>query len=121
MMPGVKLKAYLDSRTIEIAPLAFMRGRTLDDAIVILDEAQNATENQIKMLLTRMGKGAKILVTGDITQIDLPKTQTSGLTLSESILKGIDGIEFIFLDEHDVVRHKLVKKIIKAFSKTKHT
>lgn len=115
MIPGAKLKTYLEFRTIEIAPLAFMRGRTLDDAIVILDEAQNATEHQIKMLLTRMGKGAKILVTGDVTQIDLPKSQTSGLIGAETILKGIKGIEFIFLNEYDVVRHELVKKIIKAF------
>ena len=117
MIPGAKLKTYLEFRTIEIAPLAFMRGRTLDDAIVILDEAQNATEHQIKMLLTRMGKGAKILVTGDVTQIDLPKSQTSGLIGAETILKGIKGIEFIFLNEQDVVRHELVKKIIKAFEK----
>jgi len=117
MIPAVKLKTYLETAVIEIAPLAFMRGRTLDEAIILLDEAQNATVGQLKMLLTRMGKSAKIIVTGDITQIDLPKSQASGLPQVQKILKGIKGIEFIYLDEHDVVRHELVKKVIKAFSK----
>jgi len=121
MIPVAKLKTYLETMIIEIAPLAFMRGRTLDNAIVILDEAQNATENQIKMLLTRLGKDAKILVTGDITQIDLPKSQTSGLIRVQEILKNIDGIEFVLLNEIDVVRHKLVKEVIKAFNKTKQS
>lgn len=117
MIPAAKLKTYLETSVIEIAPLAFMRGRTLDEAVILLDEAQNATYGQLKMLLTRMGKSAKIIVTGDVTQIDLPKSQASGLPQVQKILKGIKGIEFIYLDEHDVVRHELVKKVIKAFSK----
>jgi len=117
MLPPATLKTYLETNVIEIAPLAFMRGRTLDNAVIILDEAQNATTGQIKMLLTRMGRDAKILVTGDNTQIDLPKSQKSGLLEIEPLLSDINGIEFIFLDEHDVVRHDLVKKIIMAFQK----
>jgi phosphate starvation-inducible PhoH-like protein len=111
-----KLLSYLEDKTIEIAPLAFMRGRTLDNAYVILDEAQNATENQLKMFLTRMGKNAKFFITGDITQIDLPKNQNSGLILASKILKNIKGIDFIFLDKNDVVRHPLVTKIIDSYS-----
>jgi len=117
MLPPATLKTYLENNVIEIAPLAFMRGRTLDKAVIILDEAQNATTGQIKMLLTRMGREAKIIVTGDNTQIDLPKSQKSGLLEIEPLLSDINGIDFIFLDEHDVVRHDLVKKIIIAFSK----
>ena len=116
MMPMQKLLSYLEDKTIEIAPLAFMRGRTLDNAYVILDEAQNATENQLKMFLTRMGKNAKFFITGDITQIDLPKNQNSGLILASKILKNIKGIDFIFLDKNDVVRHPLVTKIIDSYS-----
>ena len=119
MVPPAKLKTYLETGVIEIAPLAFMRGRTLDKSVIILDEAQNATTGQIKMLLTRMGRDAKIIVTGDNTQVDLPRSQTSGLMDVEPLLSGIEGIEFIFLDEHDVVRHELVKKIIIAFQKGK--
>ena len=115
MIPAQKLASYLEDRTIEIAPLAFMRGRTLDFAFAILDEAQNATEAQLKMFLTRMGKSAKFVVTGDITQIDLPKNQPSGLVKAQEILKNIDEIEFVYLNEKDVVRHKLVTKIIKAY------
>ena len=96
-----------------------MRGRTLDNAFVILDEAQNATESQIKMFLTRMGKSAKFVITGDVTQIDLPKHQPSGLVLAEKILQKMDDISFVQLDERDVIRHRLVKKIIKAFNKPK--
>ena len=118
MIPPAKLKSYLEGRVIEIAPLAFMRGRTLDKAVIILDEAQNATMGQIKMLLTRMGRDAKILVTGDNTQIDLPRSQKSGLIEVEPMLSKIKGIEFIFMDERDVVRHDLVKKIILAFNNT---
>jgi len=115
MIPPQKLLGYLEDRTIEIAPLAFMRGRTLDYAFVILDEAQNASEAQLKMFLTRMGKSAKFVLTGDITQIDLPKNQPSGLIKAQQILKDISGISFIYLDEKDVVRHHLVTRIIKAY------
>ena len=115
MMPMAKLVAYLEDKTIEIVPLAFMRGRTLDNAYVILDEAQNATESQLKMFLTRMGKNAKFLITGDITQIDLPRHQHSGLVQAGRILHDIKGIEFIYLDNADVVRHHLVTKIIQRY------
>src|ERR1041384_2504944 len=117
MIPAEKLKVYLENRTIEIAPLAFMRGRTLDNCFVILGEAQNATDMQLKMFLTRMGPSAKFIVTGDITQIDLPKKQASGLLRAAKILNGIDGIEFAHLTYEDVVRHRLVKDIIKAYDK----
>lgn len=115
MLPTQKLLSYLEDGTIEVASLAFMRGRTLDHAFVILDEAQNATNSQLKMFLTRMGKSSKFIVTGDVTQIDLPSKQPSGLLLATKILKDISGIEFIMLDEKDVVRHKLVTKIIRAY------
>ncbi|MBM3435411.1 MAG: PhoH family protein [Bacteroidetes bacterium] len=116
MVPTQKLLKYLEDGTIEIAPLAFMRGRTLDYAWAILDEAQNSTEMQLKMFITRMGKSAKFIVTGDITQIDLPRNQSSGLKQVEQILKDIPGIDFIYLDDRDVVRHSLVTKIIKAYN-----
>ena len=119
MVPSEKLADYTEQGIIQIAPLAFMRGRTLDNAFVILDEAQNATESQIKMFLTRMGKSAKFVITGDVTQIDLPKHQPSGLVLAEKILQKMDDISFVQLDERDVIRHRLVKKIIKAFNKPK--
>jgi phosphate starvation-inducible PhoH-like protein len=115
MIPPEKLKAYLENRTIEIAPLAFMRGRTLDNCFVILDEAQNATDMQLKMFLTRMGPTAKFIVTGDVTQIDLPKKQQSGLHTALRILTDIKGIEIIYLTGEDVVRHKLVRKILEAY------
>lgn len=117
MLPPEKLADYTEHGIIQIAPLAFMRGRTLDNAFVILDEAQNATENQIKMFLTRMGKYAKFIITGDVTQIDLPKHQPSGLVLAQKILQKIDEISFVQLDEKDVIRHQLVKRIIKIFNK----
>jgi len=117
MLPPAKLLTYLEDGTIEIAPLAFMRGRTLDNAFVILDEAQNATRLQLKMFLTRMGKNAKFIVTGDITQIDLPFKQPSGLIHSSKILQNIEGIGFIQLEECDVVRHKLVIDILRAYEK----
>lgn len=117
MIPTQKLLKYLEDGTIEVAPLAFMRGRTLDHAFAILDEAQNATELQIKMFVTRMGRSAKFIVTGDITQIDLPRNQASGLIQAQSILKDITGIDFIYLDNQDVVRHRLVTKIISAYEK----
>ncbi|SVD66010.1 uncharacterized protein METZ01_LOCUS418864 [marine metagenome] len=115
MLPAAKLKDYLEQGIIQIAPLAFMRGRTLDNAFVILDEAQNATESQMKMFLTRMGMSAKFIITGDETQIDLPSKQKSGLVQAKEKLGKVEDISFIFLDEKDVIRHKLVKKIIKAY------
>lgn len=115
MIPAEKLKTYIENRTIEIAPLAFMRGRTLDNCFVILDEAQNSTDLQLKMFLTRMGPSAKFIVTGDVTQIDLPKKQMSGLHNALRILDDIPGIEIIYLTGEDVVRHKLVKRILKAY------
>jgi phosphate starvation-inducible PhoH-like protein len=115
MIPPEKLKTYLENRTIEIAPLAFMRGRTLDNCFVILDEAQNATDMQLKMFLTRMGPSAKFIVTGDVTQIDLPKKQQSGLHTALRILTDIKGIDIIYLNGDDVVRHKLVRRILEAY------
>lgn len=115
MIPAKKLMTFLEDSTIEIAPLAFMRGRTLENAFVILDEGQNATQNQFKMFLTRMGKNAKFIITGDTTQIDLPKKQNSGLLAAMNILKDIDEIAMVHFDVRDVVRHNLVKKIIKAY------
>ncbi|MBO9571575.1 MAG: PhoH family protein [Chitinophagaceae bacterium] len=117
MIPADKLGYYMSTRVIEIAPLAYMRGRTLDNAFIILDEAQNATDLQIKMFLTRIGANAKAIITGDLTQVDLPKNQKSGLEKAIRILRNIDGIAHIALDEEDVVRHKLVKAIIKAYDK----
>ena len=116
MIPPKKLAGYLEDGTIEVAPLAFMRGRTLDHAYVILDEGQNATINQFKMFLTRMGKSAKFIVTGDITQVDLPKKTPSGMIEALNILKGINEISIIEFDVRDVVRHPLVKKIIEAYN-----
>jgi len=117
MLPTQKLLGYLEDGTIEIAPLAFMRGRTLDNVFAILDEAQNSTQNQLKMFLTRMGRSAKFIVTGDITQIDLPRNQSSGLVQVSKILKDIPGISFVHLNEKDIIRHKLVTKIINAYGK----
>ena len=117
MIPAAKLKEYMEQNIIQIAPLAFMRGRTLNDAIVILDEAQNTTTQQIKMFLTRMGMNTKMIVTGDMTQIDLPSSQTSGLVQAIKILKGVKGISFIELNKKDIVRHKLVTRIVEAYEK----
>ena len=108
---------YVELNVIQIAPLAFMRGRTLNDAVVILDEAQNTTTQQIKMFLTRMGMNTKMIVTGDMTQIDLPSSQTSGLIQALKILKGVKGISFIELNKKDIVRHKLVTRIVEAYEK----
>jgi phosphate starvation-inducible PhoH-like protein len=119
MIPADKLGYYMTTRAIEIAPLAYMRGRTLDNAFIILDEAQNATDLQLKMFLTRIGASAKAIITGDITQIDLPPKVKSGLEKSVRILANIDGIGHVVLDEEDVVRHKLVKAIIKAYDREK--
>ena len=115
MIPQQKLLSYWEDNTIEIAPLAFMRGRTLDNAFVILDEAQNATSAQLKMFLTRMGRNAKFVITGDLTQVDLPRHQQSGLLQAVNILKDVNGIEVIQLDNSDVIRHRLVTRIIRAY------
>ena len=117
MIPAAKLQEYMDQNVIQIAPLAFMRGRTLNDAVVILDEAQNTTSAQIKMFLTRMGMNTKMIVTGDMTQIDLPSSQVSGLVQALRILKGVKGIAFIELNQKDIVRHKLVTRIVEAYDK----
>ncbi len=119
MIPADKLGYYMSNRIIEIAPLAYMRGRTLDYSFIILDEAQNATDLQMKMFLTRIGANAKAIITGDLTQVDLPKNQTSGLQKASRILQNIKGIAHIILDEEDVVRHRLVKQIIRAYDKEK--
>ncbi|MES2618242.1 MAG: PhoH family protein [Bacteroidota bacterium] len=115
MIPPDKLKLYIENRTIEIAPLAFMRGRTLDNCFVILDEAQNTTDSQLKMFLTRMGPSAKLIITGDLSQVDLPAKQTTGLLKATKILDRIKGISIVLLNVDDVVRHRLVKEIIKAY------
>jgi phosphate starvation-inducible PhoH-like protein len=115
MIPPQRLLAYIEDKTIEIAPLAFMRGRTLDNAYVILDEAQNATSIQLKMFLTRMGNNAKFFITGDLTQIDLPRNQSSGLLHAINLLKNIPGIEVIYMDHSDIVRHRLVTSIVNAY------
>lgn len=117
MMPSDKLRSYIEKRVIEIVPLAYMRGRTLNNAFVILDEAQNATTGQMKMFLTRLGANSKSIITGDITQIDLPPKTASGLVQAQEILSRIDGVGFVYLDKGDVVRHKLVKDIIDAYEK----
>ena len=120
MIPAEKLSSFIENRTIQIAPMAFMRGRTLDDAFVILDEAQNTTHNQMKMFLTRMGKNTKFVVTGDPGQIDLPRSVISGLKEALLVLSDIKGIDVIRLDGRDVIRHRLVKKVIEAYKKTEH-
>lgn len=120
MLPPEKLEDYILKGIIQIAPLAFMRGRTLDNAFVILDEAQNTTHSQMKMFLTRMGKNAKFMITGDPGQIDLPRSTTSGLKEALLILKDVEGIGIIYLDDKDVVRHRLVKKVIEAYKKIEH-
>ena len=117
MMPSEKLKGYIEKRTVEIVPLAYMRGRTLNNAFVILDEAQNATDTQMKMFLTRLGANSKAIITGDITQIDLPGKSVSGLIQAKEILSNIEGVGFVYFDKSDVVRHQLVKDIIDAYEK----
>ncbi len=117
MLPGEKLKQYVERNVIEIAPLAYMRGRTLGNAFVILDEAQNASSMQMKMFLTRLGVNSKAIITGDITQIDLPQKSLSGLVEIQKVLKNVQGVSFVYLDKADVVRHKLVKDIIEAYEK----
>ena len=117
MIPAAKLKEYMENNVIQIAPLAFMRGRTLNDAVIILDEAQNTTTHQIKMFLTRLGMNAKMIVTGDVTQIDLPPSTTSGLIQAMQILKGVNGIGKIEFTKKDIIRHKLVQRIVEAYDK----
>jgi phosphate starvation-inducible PhoH-like protein len=115
MLDVERVGRYLERGTIEIAPIAFMRGRTLNDSFVILDEAQNTTTEQMKMFLTRLGFGSKAVITGDITQIDLPAGRTSGLVEAMNVVGGIEGISFVYFDDRDVVRHKLVQQIVKAY------
>lgn len=115
MIPAVKLQDMMEKRIIQIAPLAFMRGRTLSDAVVILDEAQNTTPAQIRMFLTRMGWNTKMIITGDMTQVDLPREHQSGLREAIRILKGVEGISFVELNKKDIVRHKLVTRIVNAY------
>jgi phosphate starvation-inducible PhoH-like protein len=117
MLPSEKLKMYMERRIIEIVPLAYMRGRTLHNAFVILDEAQNATAMQMKMFLTRLGNNSKAIITGDVTQIDLPSNVTSGLVQIQEVLQKIEGIDFVYFDKGDVVRHRLVREIIDAYGK----
>ena len=117
MIPPAKLAKYLEEGTVQIAPLAYMRGRTLDNAFVILDEAQNTTLSQIKMFLTRMGRNAKFIVTGDVTQIALPRKSDSGLVRTMEILREVEGIGIVEFDVRDIVRHPLVKHIVEAFDK----
>ena len=117
MLGFEKVEKLMERNVIEVAPLAYMRGRTLNDAFIILDEAQNCTAMQMKMFLTRMGPNSKAIITGDVTQMDLPSRDNSGLLQAETLLKGIDGIGFVYMTEEDVVRHRLVKDIIKAYNK----
>lgn len=120
MMEVDQLQQYLDRGIIEIAPLAYMRGRTFNDSFIVLDEAQNSTSEQMKMFLTRLGFDSKVIVTGDITQVDLPVNTTSGLIQVQYILKGIEGIDFVYFTEKDVVRHRLVQEIIRAYDNHKN-
>lgn len=117
MIPNAKLKEYMETKVIQIAPLAFMRGRTLNDAIVVLDEAQNTTTHQIKMFLTRLGMGSKMIVTGDVTQIDLPRTTASGLIQALKILRNVKGIGRVEFEKKDIVRHHLVQRIVEAYER----
>lgn len=119
MIPAAKLKEYMDGNTIQIAPLAFMRGRTLNDAVIVLDEAQNTTTHQIKMFLTRLGMNAKMIITGDVTQIDLPRSTVSGLVQALRVLKGVPGIGRIEFGKKDIVRHPLVQRIVQAYENYK--
>lgn len=117
MIPGPKLKEYMDAKTIQIAPLAFMRGRTLNDAVIVLDEAQNTTTHQIKMFLTRLGMNAKMIITGDITQIDLPRSMGSGLVQALKVLRDVQGIGRVEFGKKDIIRHQLVQRIVEAYEK----
>jgi phosphate starvation-inducible PhoH-like protein len=117
MIPAMKLREYMDSKVIQIAPLAFMRGRTLNDAIIVLDEAQNTTTHQIKMFMTRLGMNAKMIITGDVTQIDLPRSTQSGLIQALRILDGVNGVGRVEFGKKDIVRHQLVQRIVEAYER----
>jgi phosphate starvation-inducible PhoH-like protein len=117
MIPAMKLREYMDSKVIQIAPLAFMRGRTLNDAIIVLDEAQNTTTHQIKMFMTRLGMNAKMIITGDVTQIDLPRSTQSGLIQALRILDGVQGVGRVEFGKKDIVRHQLVQRIVEAYER----
>ncbi len=117
MIPTAKLKEYMETKVIQIAPLAFMRGRTLNDAVIILDEAQNTTTHQIKMFMTRLGLDAKMIITGDVTQIDLPRATASGLVQALRILDGVKGVGRVEFDKRDIVRHQLVQRIVEAYER----
>lgn len=117
MIPAAKLKEYMETKVIQIAPLAFMRGRTLNDAVIVLDEAQNTTTHQIKMFLTRLGMNAKMIITGDVTQIDLPRSVTSGLTRALTVLRDVPGIGRVEFGKKDIVRHQLVQRIVEAYER----
>lgn len=121
MIPAAKLKEYMEGNVIQIAPLAFMRGRTLNEAVIVLDEAQNTTTHQLKMFLTRLGMGSKMIITGDVTQIDLPRTTQSGLVQALGILRGVPGIGRVEFDKKDIVRHKLVQRIVEAYERLDET
>ena len=118
MRPAESLESYIDRNVVEVAPMAFMRGRTLNNSFVVLDEAQNATIEQMKMFLTRLGFNSKAVITGDVTQTDLPAGKSSGLVNAEKVLNGVDGIGFVYFSKEDVVRHELVQRIIEAYEKT---
>ncbi len=117
MIPPMKLREYMDTKVIQIAPLAFMRGRTLNDAVIVLDEAQNTTPHQIKMFLTRLGMNAKMIITGDVTQIDLPRSTTSGLVQALNVLRGVKGIGRVEFNKKDIIRHQLVQRIVEAYER----
>lgn len=117
MIPPMKLREYMDTKVIQIAPLAFMRGRTLNDAVIVLDEAQNTTPHQIKMFLTRLGMNAKMIITGDVTQIDLPRSTTSGLVQALTVLRGVNGIGRVEFNKKDIIRHQLVQRIVEAYER----
>ena len=117
MIPAVKLREYMDTKVIQIAPLAFMRGRTLNDAVIVLDEAQNTTTHQIKMFLTRLGMNAKMIITGDVTQIDLPRSTRSGLIEALRVLKDVPGIGRVEFGKKDIIRHQLVQRIVEAYER----
>ena len=115
MIPTQRLRTYMENDVIQIAPLAYMRGRTLNDAIVILDEAQNTTHHQMKMFLTRLGRSSKMIITGDLSQVDLPRSVTSGLRIAERVLRGVDQIPFVYFDAQDIVRHPVVQLVVDAY------
>ena len=120
MIPTQRLRTYMESDVIQIAPLAYMRGRTLNDAVVILDEAQNTTHHQMKMFLTRLGRNSKMIITGDLSQVDLPRGVTSGLRIAERILSDVEQIPFVYFDAQDIVRHPIVQLVVDAYDRNEH-